>query len=204
MLTPDKVTANLNFMKNKILAVIAASTLFSAAAPEAIFDGKSLDGWNVKGPSVWTADGGILIGQSNKEKQGSTIWTNKEFTDFTFECEFRYEGVIDSGVFLRHENDQIQLGVSSSLKRDMSASPYIGSLGKYPVEAEGATELLKEGEWNQLKITAKGPTYTVILNGKKVLEYISETAQEKGPIGFQVHQGFDMKIEFKDITLASL
>lgn len=188
-------------MKIKSLACLLAATLISHAAPEAIFDGKSLDGWKVKGPAPWTAKDGILTGTNDEKKKGSILWTEKEYTDFTFECAFRFEGSIDSGVFIRQENDQIQIGDSGSLKRDMTASPYIGSKRSYPVEAKGVAELLKEGEWNTMKIIAKGGKYSVELNGKHVMDYTSDTAKDKGPIGLQVHPNKEMTVEFKDITV---
>lgn len=188
----------------KILAYLLAATLMSHAAPVAIFDGKSLDGWKTAGADVWTAADGVLTGTSNEKKQGSILWTEKEYTDFVVSCEFRFEGRIDSGIFLRHENDQIQIGISGSLKRDMTASPYIIAKKGYPVEAKGVAELLNEGEWNTMKITAKGPVYTVELNGKEVMTYTSDTAKEKGPIGLQMHADVAMKIDFRAITLASL
>ncbi len=188
----------------RILALLFATVLLSNAAPDALFDGITLDGWKVQGADYWTVKDGILIGQSDEKKHNSILWTEREYEDFVFESEFRYEGKIDSGVFLRHENDQIQIGISGSLKRDMTGSPYISSKRSYPAEAEGVAELLKEGKWNKMKITAKGKVYTVELNGKKVLEYTSDTAKEKGPVGLQVHPGMEMKVEFRDITLASL
>jgi len=191
-------------MKFKTLAALLAATLVCHAAPEAIFDGKSLDGWMVKGPAPWTVEDGILVGKNDEQKKGSILWTEKEYTDFTFECEFRFTGRVDTGVFLRHENDQIQIGVSGSLKRDMTASPYIGSMGKYPVEAKGVAGLLKEGEWNKMKITVKGNVYSVDLNGKHVMDYTSDTAKDQGPIGVQVHPGLEMKIEFRNIMLEEM
>lgn len=185
----------------RTLACLLAATLISHAAPEAIFDGKSLSGWKTAGAVVWTAADGVLTGTSNPKKQGSILWTEKEYTDFVFSCDFRFEGNIDSGVFLRHENDQIQIGVSRSLKRDMTASPYIIAKKGYPVEAKGVAELLKEGEWNTMKITAKGSVYTVELNGKEVMTYTSETAIEKGSIGLQMHPGVAMKIDFRAIAV---
>lgn len=187
----------------KILTCFLAATFISHAAPEAIFDGKSMTGWKTSGADVWTVADGVLTGTSNEKKQGSILWTEKEYTDFVFTCEFRFEGKIDSGIFLRHENDQIQIGISGSLKRDMTASPFIPGKG-YPMEAKGVAELLKEGEWNAMKITAKGPIYTVELNGKEVMTYTSGTAKDKGPIGLQMHPGVAMKIDFRALNLASL
>jgi hypothetical protein len=190
-------------MKIQSLLCLLAATLISHAAPEALFDGKSLAGWKTVGADVWTAGDGVLTGTSNDKKEGSTLWTEKKFSDFVFQCEFRYEGHVDSGVFLRHAKDQIQIGISGSLKRDMTASPYIDGKG-YPAEAKGVAELLKEGEWNTMKITAKGPVYTVELNGKEVLTYTSDTAGETGPVGLQMHGNVVMTIEYRNLTLAPL
>ncbi len=184
-------------MKRLLAFCLLASPLH--AAPEPLFDGKSLDGWRVQDADYWSAEDGVLKGESDERKQNSILWTKEEFEDFTLEFDFRFSGDIDSGVFLRHEADQIQIGVSRSLRRDVTGSPYIAPLGRYPVEAEGAE--LKDGDWNHMKITARGPRYVVEINGKEVLDYTSDTAKEKGPIGLQVHAGVVMKIEFRDVKV---
>ncbi len=174
------------------------------APPVPIFDGKSLEGWRIEKAAYWTARNGILTGESDDKKSGSNLWTTKEYKNFTFETEFRYSGTIDSGVFLRNSDDQIQIGVSVSLKRDMTGSPYIAAARKYPVEAEGVADLLNEGKWNRIKITAIGATYQVELNGKKVVEYTSGSASEAGPIGLQIHPNLLMKIEFRNMTVSEI
>lgn len=192
-------------MKTLLLSLLAIGSLH--AAPQAIFDGKSLEGWVVENAPYWTVKDGVLIGESDEtenKKKGSTLWTTKEYKDFSVETEFRFTGVIDSGIFIKKSGDQIQIGTSGSLKRDMTGSPYIAKLKKYPVEAEGISALLKEGEWNKMKVTVKGKTYTVELNGKKVLEYTSETAADSGPIGLQVHPNVLMKVEFRNLVAEEL
>ena len=187
--------------------LLLASLFFSGLAtaePEKIFNGTGLEGWNVKGAAYWTAADGVLKGESDDKKLNSILWTEKSFKDVTVELEFRFSGDIDSGIFLRHENDQIQIGTSRSLKRDMTGSPYIGTKRGYPQEASRIKELLKQGDWNKMKIVAKGGTYTVSLNGEQVIEYVSDTAKESGPLGLQIHPGVMMKIEFRNLTTESL
>ena len=101
-----------------------------------IFNGKNLDGWVApEGNIWWKAEKGILSAQSGPEKKGSILWTNKEYKDFVIQTDFKFgEGTVDSGIFIRTENEQIQIGESGSLKRDMTCSPYIPGKG-YPVEA---------------------------------------------------------------------
>ena len=66
---------------------------------------------------------------------GIDQWTEKEYKNFEMELGFRFiDGTIDSCIHLRN-SDQIQIGISGSLKRDMTCSPYIPGKG-YPVEAK--------------------------------------------------------------------
>ena len=169
------------------------------------FDGKSLKGWVVPENNIWwAAKDGILLAKSGPEKKGSILWTEKEYDDFIIETDFLYgEGTVDTGIFLRSEEQQIQMGISGSLKRDMTGSPYIPGKG-YPVEAEGVAELLKQKEWNTIKVKAMDNVYTVWLNGTQVLNYESSDVPEKGPIGLQLHPGRDMEASFRNIRIAEI
>jgi len=170
-----------------------------------IFNGKNLDGWKApEGNIWWSADNGILTAKSGPDKKGSILWTENDYKDFIIQADFKFgEGTIDSGIFIRCEEQQIQIGESGSLKRDMTCSPYIPGKG-YPVEAEGIKDLLKMDDWNTIKVKAVGSVYTMWLNGKQVLTYDSDTAIEKGPVGIQLHPGRDMHIDFKNILFAEL
>jgi len=174
-------------------------------AMTSIFNGKNLDGWKVPKENIWwKVEGRVLKVRSGPEKKGSSLWTEKEYTDFVLEFDFKMgEGTVDSGILVRNHKEQIQIGISGSLKRDMTGSPYIQGLG-YPVEAEGVQELLKLKDWNQMKIKVQGKQYTVWLNGKQVISYESATAIAKGPIGIQLHMGRQMAIDYRDIRLAEL
>lgn len=169
--------------------------------------GKDLTGWKVPSgndkASWYAVKDGVLQLRSGPKKKGSVLWTEKEYTDFVVECEFRFgEGTIDSGIHLRNK-DQIQIGISGSLKRDMTASPYIPGKG-YPVEAKNVKNLLKAKDWNHLRIEANGNTYTTWLQGEKAMTYTSASAIPKGPIGIQLHGNRNMSIDFRNIKLKEL
>ena len=170
-----------------------------------IFNGKNLKGWVVPAPeSCWTVSKGVLLVKSEPTKKGAILWTEKSYQNFVLQAEFLMgEGTVDSGFFLRSENDQIQIGISGSLKRDMTGSPYIPKL-RYPVEATGVKELLKPKDWNSLQIKVIGNTYTAYLNGKQVMTYTSEGMTASGPIGIQLHPGNEMSISYRKILLAEL
>ena len=199
---------------NQLIAFIAIFTILigssftnSEKEPKLkkIFNGKNLDGWKVPGDNIWwTAKKGILSAKSGPDKKGSILWTEKNYKDFIIQTDFKFgKGTIDSGIFIRTEKQQIQIGESGSLKRDMTCSPYIPGKG-YPVEAKGIKESLKLDDWNTIKVKAVGSVYTIWLNGNQVLTYDSDTAIEEGPVGIQLHPGRDMHIDFKNILFAEL
>lgn len=163
-----------------------------------------LKNWHFqKDDGIWNINKGILTFENSDQKKGNILWTNEEYQNFEFQTEYKeLSGVVDSGVFLRSERDQIQIGISGSLKRDLTASPYIP--GKmYPVEADVA-DILKKDDWNTMKIICIGNDYTVWLNGKEVMNYTSEDMPMSGPIGLQLHPGNTMKIAYKNMTVRPL
>ena len=172
-----------------------------------IFNGKDLTGWKApKGNDAagwYKAVDGVLKVQSGPKKKGSILWTRKKYRNFVMEFDFRFgEGVVDSGVHVRNQ-DQIQIGISGSLKRDMTCSPYIPGKG-YPVEAKNIKKLLKAKDWNTMRIQAIGKEYTVWLQGEKVMTYKSASAIEEGPLGIQLHGSRDMSIDYRNLKLAEL
>ncbi len=175
---------------------------------ETLFDGRDLKQWQVPDNNVWWAiDGDALWAKSDPDQKGSILWTKKEYEDFVVQLDFNFgKGTIDSGIFMRgddEKNVQIQIGISGSLKRDMTGSPYVPKSG-YPVEAAGVKELLRMDGWNTIKAMTIGNSYKVWLNGEEVMNYILEEANLKGPVGLQLHPGRDMTIQFKNISIAEL
>ena len=194
-----------------LLLLMGLSPLLSASAQMeqsdllSIFDGESLEGWvEPEDNAWWYAGDGILHVKSTPDQKGSILWTQKEYANFILEFEFKMgEGTVDSGIFIRKEHDQIQIGESGSLKRDMTGSPYIPGKG-YPKEAEGVADLLLPHDWNAMTIVAIGSTYSIWLNGQHVNTYQSETAVAQGPLGIQLHPNRDMEIAFRNLKAASL
>ncbi|MCB0685184.1 MAG: DUF1080 domain-containing protein [Saprospiraceae bacterium] len=195
-------------MKQLIIILLCVLPFLTwAQDPEmhSIFNGKDLTGWAT--PTVkeaWKVKDGVLMVMNDADKTGDILWTEKSYKDFIIKGEFKFgKGTVDSGFFIRSDHDQIQIGISGSLKRDMTCSPYIPGKG-YPVEATGVADLLKLDDWNSIEVKAVGNHYTSWLNGEKVMEYTSDSATEMGPIGIQLHPGREMSIEFKNLMVAEL
>ena len=186
---------------------LASACMLTAAEPDLkpLFDGNNLDAWEPSSqPECWVVKDGVLICKNNEKQRGDILHTKTRFRDFVCELEFKFvSGRIDSGIHIRNDQEQIQIGESGSLKRDMTASPYIPGKG-YPVEAEGVKELLKKNDWNTLKIRGVGSKYTTWLNGKEVMNYDSDSAAAEGPLGIQLHGKRIMEIHFRNIRAAAL
>ena len=172
---------------------------------KSIFNGKDLTGWDVPDNNIWfTVKDGVLKLENGPQKKGQTLWTSDEYENFEMEFDFKMgKGTVDSGVYVRNSREQIQIGISGSLKRDMTGSPYISGKG-YPVEAKGVKELLKLDDWNTMKICAEVKKYTVWLGGEKIMTYESDSAIKKGKIGIQLHGNRVMSIEYRNLKARSL
>ena len=170
-----------------------------------IFNGIDLGGWQAPDKDqFWRVEDGVLVGESVAGLKESYLWTEKSYGDFMLEFEVRWTGEIDSGVEMRNPRLQLQIGVSRSLKRDMTGSFYVGKPG-YPDEAQAKTvaQLLHpEGQWNHFRLEAKGPTFTVWINGQLASQYTDPKFSGAAPLGLQIHGGLKMKVEYRRLRLA--
>lgn len=190
-----------------VVTLAAPPRLSAAGELTSVFNGKDLAGWKAPVPNpFWKVADGVLVGENDEKMKGNVLYTEKSYGDFIFEAEARWSGEIDSGFMLRKPELQLQIGISRSLKKDLTCSFYTGGADKYP-EAGQAKDLekhLKPGEWNAFRLQAKSGTFTVWLNGQKVTEYVNPKYSGAGPVGLQIHPGLKMKIEFRNLRAKAL
>jgi 3-keto-disaccharide hydrolase len=77
----------------------------------------------------------------------------------------------------------------------------IGNLQQTPDELKA---LIKQNDWNQVHLIARGNTLIQILNGAVMSVVIDDDTKGRslgGLIGFQIHVGQPMKIEFRNVWL---
>ena len=77
----------------------------------------------------------------------------------------------------------------------------IGNLQQSPDELKA---LIKVNDWNQLHLIARGNTIMQILNGAVTSIVVDDDTKNRaaaGLIGFQIHTGAPMKIEFRNVWL---
>jgi hypothetical protein len=190
------------------LVALSAARAAETAAPNfvSIFNGKDLTGWKPNGdPSIWSVQDGALVGRSNPQRKGSTIDTEKSYKNFIIECDVKYLPPADSGIEFRQPRLQMQIGTSASLRIELTGSFYLGALSYTDNStAKDTWKVLKHGDWNHIRLEARGAIFTVWINGQMVHRYADAGHPDAGPISLQVHDNFDMKIEFKNIRVAEL
>ena len=196
--------------------IVSLAAILNSPADEPklapLFNGKDLTNFKTEpSKAFWRVEDGILIGENDAAKKGNYLWTEKEYKDFVIEFDVRWKGTtprgVDTGIEMRKPNIQLQLGISGSLKVDMSGSWYTGGKEKYPEvgQAKEAKTLMKpEGEWNTFRIQAKGDTFTCWINGRKASEYIDPKFSGPAPLGLQIHPGVEMKCEYRNLQIAEL
>lgn len=203
----------------------------------AIFDGKTLNGWDGD-PAFWRVEDGAIVGQSTEENpvQQNTfvIWQGGEPGDFELKLEYRIDST-NSGIQYRSVNlPDVGKWVLKGYQADIDAENrhtgqlyeergrgflatrgqftrivgdrnvrMVGSLG----DAEALKSHIKADDWNHFHVIALGNVRIHVLNGHVMCAVIDDDAENRrseGLLGFQMHRGAPMKVEFRNIMLKEL
>jgi Domain of Unknown Function (DUF1080) len=163
----------------------------------ALFDGKSLDGWqghtDMKERATktkedleklgkqrtktalehWTVKDGVIHCDG---KGGVSLQTAKDYGNFELMVDWKIEKKGDSGIYLRGQ-PQVQIWDSDNLADNLKSDAGKGSGGLWnnkPEGSKGQKPLKKAdkpvGEWNTFVITMIGDDVTVKLNGELVVD----------------------------------
>jgi hypothetical protein len=218
------------------LALVYSAHSDEAYADEykALFDGKSLTGWegNAK---FWSVKDGTIQGQTTRENptQGNTflIWRGGELKDFELHVTFKmvggnsgiqyrsvdkgnhvvngYQADIDSGdtyIGILYEEGGRGILAQRGEKVEIAADGKKTVTGKTGESKEIAAAVKKE-DWNDYVVIAKGNQLIQKINGNTTVEVIdneSGKAKSIGILALQLHAGPPMTVQFKDIMLKEL
>ena len=136
-----------------------------------------LDAWLTGSDNAFVVENGILTVDrefDGAEHNQDYIWTKQEYGDFVLELEFMTADNTNSGVFIRTSDimDPVWTGieaqVSNSYDREISRGGTAGAL--YDLVAPSANPVNPPGEWNEMRITTRGPYISVDINGERITE----------------------------------
>ena len=146
-----------------------------------LFDGSDLSAWRgyqrEDVPAGWQVRDGLLVFDPSAGEGGDLV-TRRTFDDFVLELDWRVEPGGNSGVFYRADEDaeviwhhapELQLLDDEAHADGASAVTSAGSL--YALYPPTEDVVNPAGEWNHVRVVARGPSVEHWLNGTKIVEY---------------------------------
>ena len=193
-------------MKNLVVIVLALMAIPGVSQEMSLFNGKDLSGWTIYGTEKWYVEDGLLVSESGPDKQYGYLATDKYYDDFELTLEFKQEANGNSGVFVRSTVD----GTKVSGWQVEVAPPGHDTGGVYESYGRGwlikpapeKDKVLKEGEWNTMKIKLSGNKLTSWLNGTEMVSITDDKiGAGKGSIALQIHDGGGIKVKWRNINI---
>lgn len=140
----------------------------------ALFNGKDLDGWKGALENYEVVDDAIQC----KEGKGGVLHTPEKYEDFEVVMEFQVPEGGNNGLAIRYpgSGDTAYVGMCELQVLDNTAKKYAGlDQRQYHGSAYGMIAahrgyLREVGQWNYQKVTVKGSTIRVELNGTVILD----------------------------------
>lgn len=182
-----------------------------------LFNGNNLEGWTQKGGEAkYTIEDGVIVGTSVPKTPNSFLCTEKMYTDFVLELEFKVDPKLNSGVQIRsncydedvtytYKNDEgetqtkkVNAGRVHGYQVEIDPSDRAWSAGIYDEGRRGwlnnlageenklAREAFKQNEWNHYRIKAVGPVIKTWINGVPAAD-LHDDMTDEGFIALQVH-----------------
>ncbi len=186
-----------------------------------LFDGKTLDGWVLKGKTgagYRVEDGKIVCPPGG----GGNLLTEREYSDFVLRFEFRLFEGSNNGLGIRapleardvaYDGIELQI-IDNGAERYRDIQPWQKHGSLYHVFPAKTGHLRPVGEWNRQEVTARGTRIQVVLNGATILDVDTDDVTDpdllarhpglkrrSGHLGFLGH---NEPIEFRNIRLKDL
>lgn len=189
-----------------LLMVTAASF---AQKTSKIFNGKDLTGWTVHGTEKWYVEGGQLVCESGPDKQYGYLSTNKSYKNFILTVQFKQEANGNSGVFFRSGIEGVKISgwqVEVAPEGHHTGGIYESYGRGWLIQPKPEDEkLLKQGQWNTMKIKVIDDEVTTWLNGHQMVSLKDEKiANGEGFIALQIHDGGGIKVRWKNLKIKEL
>ncbi len=175
-----------------------------------LFDGKTLAGWSPTPGGKWEVKDGVIVGTCPKtESKHGILVSDKKYKDFTIRLKFKaLKG--NSGLYFRFDKVKSNVNVNGFQAEIAAGDMAVGGLYETggcgwvtKPDAKSIKKLVKQGQWNQMTVSARGKRIVVHVNNRKTAELKNDTGRTEGHLGMQLHGGQEMHVEYKDIEILS-
>jgi hypothetical protein len=180
----------------------------------ALFDGKSLKGWEGNLRQFRIQDGALVGGNlENPIPRNEFLCTEREFGDFELRLKFMLKGKgANGGVQLRSRripDHHEMIGYQADMGEGWWGCLYDESRRNRvlagPPEPE-RSGLIRVDDWNDYRILCQARRIQLWVNGKQTVDYTEtdESLEQTGLIGLQIHSGPPTETWYKDLFLREL
>jgi hypothetical protein len=177
--------------------------------PVVLFDGKSMDNWDVQHkdrPMRWSIEDGAMTNEARANNVAANNLVSKEkFRDFRLDAEYKVSPKGNSGIYLR---GRYELQVLDDVGTPTESH---GHMSIYARRAPDVNASKPAGEWQTAQITLVGNCVTVMLNGQTLHNNariagitggaLDANESEPGPI---MIQGDHEKVWFRKVVVTPI
>lgn len=195
-----KVTKSVLFLAVGALILLTSceKTQKSNSPFKPIFDGKTLNGWHIKGGKAsYEVKDGTIVGTSTLNTKNTFLCSDQSYGDFILEFDYKVDPKLNSGVQIRSNSfPEYRDGQVHGYQIEIDPSDRAWSAGIYEEGDRGwlynladnpkAQKAFKQNEWNSYRIEAIGDTLKTWINGVEAAHLIDDRTAV-GFIGLQVH-----------------
>jgi hypothetical protein len=180
---------------------VETAPVVESAEPEwtVLFDGSSIDGWNVTGDANWSLD------ETDESVMADTgtgfLVTPDSYDNFELTLEFWVDEPANSGVFIRSQEPEAISATNAYEVNIYDTRPDQTYRSGSIVNFAAPSEVINTGgQWNTFEIRADGMRLTVILNGVQTVD-VEDSTYADGPIGLQYGEGI---VKFRNVQIRPL
>lgn len=175
-----------------------------------LFNGEDLTGWEPFGCGKWYVENGCLATENGEEREYGYLGTREYYKDFDLTLEFNQISDGNSGLFFHSFIEgynkvhgwQCEVAPKGNDTGGIYESYGRGWLVQIPDEKE---EILKEHEWNTLRLRVEGDHVQTWLNGEPMIDINDDKiGAVSGRIMLQIHDGNNIKVIWRNMNLTVL
>ncbi|MGJ8638809.1 MAG: 3-keto-disaccharide hydrolase [Opitutaceae bacterium] len=190
-----------------------------------LYNGKNLDGWTARGGNcTFEANGDVITGTTVPGSPSTYLSTDKDYGDFVFTAELKWEVDGNSGIIFRGASRPVKgkkfehvygpqaemegfnpmLGTRRGWSGGIYGQGY--SAWIYPLWLDAHKEAratLKEDAWNRITIKAVGDNVKTWVNGIPAANW-NDGEFKKGFFSLQIHAGKQGIVHFRNIKVKEL
>ncbi|MBM61766.1 MAG: hypothetical protein CL484_02315 [Acidobacteria bacterium] len=179
------------------LAILQPGPALAQDGWTTLFNGSTLNGWNLVGNANWELVGGAVQADSGS----GFLVTPESYGDFELTLQYWVDEPANSGIFIRCADPQTVNDRNSYEVNiyDTRADQTYRTGGIVHIAAPSSV-INSPGQWNTYEIVAQGPRLRVWLNGAEMVD-VEDSQFADGPIALQYGAGV---VKFRNVMIRGL